>query len=41
VITRMLRGVALQISPPFTISEAQLDEIAGTFAAALDAVASG
>jgi adenosylmethionine-8-amino-7-oxononanoate aminotransferase len=41
VITRLLRGVALQISPPFTISEAQIDQIAETFAAALDAVAGG
>ena len=39
VITRALRGVALQISPPFTISETQIDQIADTFAAALDAVA--
>ena len=39
VITRLLRGVALQISPPFTISEAQIDQIAETFAAAFDAVA--
>jgi len=41
VITRLLRGVALQISPPFTISEAQIDQIAETFAAALDAAARG
>jgi putrescine---pyruvate transaminase len=37
VITRLLRGVALQVSPPFVITEAQLAQIAETFAAALDA----
>jgi putrescine---pyruvate transaminase len=41
VITRLLRGVALQISPPFTISVAEIEQIAGTFAAAFDAVAGG
>jgi putrescine---pyruvate transaminase len=39
VITRLLRGVALQVSPPFVITEAELGQIAGTFAAALDAAA--
>jgi adenosylmethionine-8-amino-7-oxononanoate aminotransferase len=39
VITRLLRGVALQISPPFVITEAEITQIAGTFAAALDAAA--
>jgi len=39
VITRLLRGVALQISPPFTITPAQIDQIAETFAAEFDAVA--
>ena len=41
VITRLLRGVALQISPPFVITEAEIDRIAEVFAAALDAVAAG
>jgi len=39
VITRLLRGVALQISPPFVITEAEIGRIAEVFAAALDAVA--
>ncbi|HEY2284320.1 MAG TPA: aminotransferase class III-fold pyridoxal phosphate-dependent enzyme [Streptosporangiaceae bacterium] len=39
VITRLLRGVALQVSPPFVITEAELGQIADTFAAALDAAA--
>jgi len=39
VITRLLRGVALQISPPFTITPAQIERIAETFAAELDAAA--
>jgi putrescine aminotransferase len=37
VITRLLRGVALQVSPPFVITEAEIGRIAETFAAALDA----
>ena len=37
VITRLLRGVALQVSPPFVITEAEIEQIADTFAAALDA----
>jgi putrescine---pyruvate transaminase len=41
VITRLLRGAALQISPPFTISVAEIERIAETFGAAFDAVASG
>jgi adenosylmethionine-8-amino-7-oxononanoate aminotransferase len=41
VITRLLRGVALQISPPFVITEAQIGQIAETFAAELDAAAKG
>jgi putrescine---pyruvate transaminase len=41
VITRLLRGTALQISPPFVITEAEISRIAETFAAALDAVAAG
>ncbi|HUZ54972.1 MAG TPA: aspartate aminotransferase family protein [Streptosporangiaceae bacterium] len=39
VITRLLRGVALQISPPFVITEDELARIAETFAGALDDVA--
>jgi len=41
VITRLLRGVALQVSPPFTITAAQIQQIAETFAAELDAAARG
>ncbi len=41
VITRLLRGVALQVSPPFVITEAEIGQIAETFAAALDAAAAG
>ena len=41
VITRLLRGVALQISPPFVITAAQIQQIAETFAAELDAAARG
>ena len=37
VITRLLRGVALQISPPFVISAAELHQIAEVLTAALDA----
>jgi putrescine---pyruvate transaminase len=37
VITRLLRGVALQVSPPFVITEAEIEQIADTFGAALDA----
>jgi putrescine---pyruvate transaminase len=39
VITRLLRGVALQVSPPFVITEAEIGQIAETFTAALDAAA--
>jgi len=39
VISRLLRGVALQISPPFVITEPEIDQIAEVFAAALDAAA--
>jgi adenosylmethionine-8-amino-7-oxononanoate aminotransferase len=38
VITRLLRGVALQISPPFVITEAELGQIAEAFAGAFDEV---
>src|SRR4029077_14620882 len=37
VITRLLRGVALQVSPPFVISDAELDRVAEVFADTLDA----
>jgi putrescine---pyruvate transaminase len=37
VITRLLRGVALQVSPPFVITEAEIARIAEVFTAALDA----
>jgi putrescine---pyruvate transaminase len=37
VITRLLRGAALQISPPFVITAAELHQISEVFAAALDA----
>jgi len=37
VITRVLAGGALQVSPPLVITRAELDEIAGAFAASLDA----
>jgi putrescine---pyruvate transaminase len=39
VITRLVRGVALQVSPPFVITEPEIGQIVETFAAALDAVA--
>lgn len=38
VITRLLRGVALQVSPPFVITESEIGRIADPFAGALDAV---
>ena len=41
VITRLLRGVALQVSPPFVITEAEIGRIAEAFADALDVVAAG
>jgi adenosylmethionine-8-amino-7-oxononanoate aminotransferase len=37
VITRVLLGGALQVSPPLVITRAELDEMASAFAAALDA----
>jgi putrescine---pyruvate transaminase len=40
VITRLLRGVALQVSPPFVITEPEIDQIVEVFAAVLDAEAS-
>jgi adenosylmethionine-8-amino-7-oxononanoate aminotransferase len=39
VITRLVRGVALQVSPPLIVTEQEIERIAETFAAALDAVA--
>ena len=39
VITRALRGVALQVSPPFVISEDEIATIGRVFAESLDAVA--
>jgi putrescine---pyruvate transaminase len=36
VITRLLRGMALQVSPPFVITENELGQIAEVFRAALD-----
>jgi adenosylmethionine-8-amino-7-oxononanoate aminotransferase len=41
VLTRAARGVALQISPPFVITEAEIARIGEAFGAALDAVAAG
>ncbi|MGN6792703.1 MAG: aminotransferase family protein [Streptosporangiaceae bacterium] len=38
VITRLLRGVALQVSPPFVITETELGQIAAAFADAFDEV---
>jgi adenosylmethionine-8-amino-7-oxononanoate aminotransferase len=38
VVTRALRGVALQISPPFVITEEQLQRAAGVIGESLDAV---
>ena len=35
VVTRLLRGVALQISPPFVVTEAELEQIAGAVSSAL------
>lgn len=39
VITRGLRGAALQFSPPFVITEDEIDRVAEAFAGGLDAVA--
>lgn len=38
VITRLLRGLALQISPPFVITEAELDRIVEVYADALSSL---
>jgi adenosylmethionine-8-amino-7-oxononanoate aminotransferase len=39
VILRAIRGNALQISPPFVVSEDQLATVAGVIAESLEAVA--
>ena len=39
VITRLLRGVALQVSPPFVITEDEIGQIADVFRAVLDEAA--
>jgi len=39
VITRLLRGTALQISSPFVITEGEIARIAEVFGAAFDAIA--
>ncbi len=39
VITRLLRGLSLQVSPPFTVTVAQIEQIAETFTAQFDAAA--
>lgn len=36
LLTRMLSGGALQVSPPLVISDAEVDEMVGRFSAALD-----
>src|ERR1700722_1116706 len=36
-VTRLLRGVALQVSPPFVITESEIDQIAAVFGEVLDA----
>jgi adenosylmethionine-8-amino-7-oxononanoate aminotransferase len=41
VITRLLRGSTLQVSPPFVITEAEIERIAEVFAAAFDAAPGG
>jgi adenosylmethionine-8-amino-7-oxononanoate aminotransferase len=41
VITRLLRGVALQVSPPFVITESEIGQIADAFAGAFDEIARG
>jgi len=41
ILTRVLRGVALQVSPPFVITEAEITLLADGFEAALAEVAAG
>jgi adenosylmethionine-8-amino-7-oxononanoate aminotransferase len=38
VLTRLLRGIALQISPPFVITEAEIGRIAEVYGDALSSV---
>jgi adenosylmethionine-8-amino-7-oxononanoate aminotransferase len=37
VVTRLLRGIALQVSPPFVITEDEIGQMAEVFRAAFDA----
>ena len=39
VLTRLLRGVALQVSPPFVITEEEIGQIAAAFADTFEAAA--
>ena len=39
VATRVLRGHALQVSPPFVITEAEIDRIVDVYADALNSLA--
>jgi len=41
VLTRLLRGIALQVSPPFVITEQEIARIAEAVAGALDEVTAG
>ena len=41
ILTRVLRGVALQVSPPFVITEAEIALLVDGFEAALAEVAAG
>jgi len=41
VLTRLLRAIALQVSPPFVITEQEIARIAEAFAGALDEVTAG
>jgi adenosylmethionine-8-amino-7-oxononanoate aminotransferase len=41
ILTRVLRGVALQVSPPFVITEAEIALLATAFEGALAEVAAG
>jgi putrescine aminotransferase len=41
MLTRLLRGVALQVSPPFVITESEIDRIAEALGGAFDEVARG
>ena len=37
VLTRGLRGASLQVSPPFVVSEQEIERVAAVFAESLDA----